>query len=76
MPESPNAVACFGGPVGAFKGMMEAIGGHAAFNQMTQLTLLMGKYKPRIDFFPQVSDSCLNIQDLDLPGLEEMKKME
>ena len=25
LPESPNAVACFGGPVGAFKGMMEAM---------------------------------------------------
>ena len=76
LPCSPGAVACVGGPVAALDSIVESCGGHSALGYMTQLTLAMGDYKTRIDFFPtdrqekEVFD--LNIQDLDLLGLEEM----
>ena len=77
LPCSKKAVACFGGPVGALEGMMEAVGDHATLHHMTQLAMAMDGYKTRVDFFPKMDErNIFDIQDPDLPGIHELIESE
>ena len=77
LPCSSRSVACFGGPVGALEGMMEAIGDHATFHHMTQFAMAMEEYKSRVDFLPkQGKEVDFDVQDPDIPGIYEFIESE
>ena len=77
LPCNSRSVACFGGPVGALEGMMEANGDHATFHHMTRIAMAMEEYKSRVDFFPkQGKEVDFDAQDPDIPGIYEFIESE
>ena len=77
LPCNSRSVACFGGPVGALEGMMEANGDHATFHHMTRIAMAMEEYKSRVDFFPkQGKEVDFNAKDPDIPGIYEFIESE
>ena len=70
LPASPGAVACIGGPVSALEELVGVVGGRPAFGYMTTLVNNLGKYQPRMEFFPNNDNYALH--DPDIPGIAEM----
>ena len=73
LPAIPGAVACIGGPVEALEGLEGVYGGHT-LGYITQLTLAMKTFSPRLDFFPDDKHDALI--DADIPGVDELLDLE
>ena len=72
LPDKPGAVACIGGPVSALEGLISGNGEHAVLGHLTNLTLELHNYRPRVDFFPDNKENLSYQSNWDLPGIEDL----